>query len=82
MWRTAEAMHRAGRAGYVGETEPVVCACFGVGIDVVRKAIACGAATTVAEIGETLRAGTNCGSCLPELKRIIVHERITRPHPG
>ena len=26
-----------------------------------------------------LRAGTNCGSCLPELKRIIVDERIAHP---
>jgi NAD(P)H-nitrite reductase large subunit len=23
-----------------------------------------------------LRAGTICGSCLPELKRMLVHERI------
>jgi assimilatory nitrate reductase catalytic subunit len=22
-------------------------------------------------IGEALRAGTNCGSCLPELKRLV-----------
>jgi assimilatory nitrate reductase catalytic subunit len=65
-------------SGFVGETEPVICACFGVGIDAVRKAIAGGAAKTVAEIGETLRAGTNCGSCLPELKRMIVYERITQ----
>jgi bacterioferritin-associated ferredoxin len=26
-----------------------------------------------------LRAGTNCGSCLPELKRIIVDERNAHP---
>jgi NAD(P)H-nitrite reductase large subunit len=25
----------------------------------------------VEEIGKALRAGTNCGSCLPELKRIV-----------
>ena len=62
----------------IGETEPVICACFGVGIDAVRKAVAGGAATTVADIGATLRAGTNCGSCLPELKRIIVHARVAR----
>jgi NAD(P)H-nitrite reductase large subunit len=33
---------------------------------------------TVTEIGEALRAGTNCGSCLPELKRMIVNERFTQ----
>jgi assimilatory nitrate reductase catalytic subunit len=64
----------------IGETETVICACFSVGVDTVRKAVACGAARTVADIGRTLRAGTNCGSCLPELKRIIVHERVT--HSG
>jgi assimilatory nitrate reductase catalytic subunit len=63
---------------YIGETEPVVCACFQVGLDAVRKAVG-GGATCVADIGRTLRAGTNCGSCLPELKRIIVDERIAHP---
>jgi assimilatory nitrate reductase catalytic subunit len=63
----------------VGVTEPVICACFGVGVDTVRKAVAGGTARTVADIGRTTRAGTNCGSCLPELKRMIVHERVTHP---
>ena len=30
-----------------------------------------GRLTTVAEIGAALRAGTNCGSCIPELKAIL-----------
>ena len=55
------------------ETGPVICACFGVGLNVIRDAIASNRATNVEAIGEALRAGTNCGSCLPELKR-IVHE--------
>jgi assimilatory nitrate reductase catalytic subunit len=58
---------------------PIVCACFSVGLATIRDAIQSGAATNVEGIGEALRAGTNCGSCLPELKRIIVHERITHP---
>jgi assimilatory nitrate reductase catalytic subunit len=61
---------------YMGE--PVVCACFQVGLDAVRRAVS-GGASSVGEIGRTLRAGTNCGSCLPELKRIIVDERIAHP---
>ncbi len=64
---------------YMGETGPVVCACFQVGLDAVREAVNSGGATSVADIGRTLRAGTNCGSCLPELKRIIVDERIAHP---
>jgi len=50
---------------------PIVCACFSVGLATIRAAIEAGAATNVEGIGEALRAGTNCGSCLPELKRIV-----------
>jgi assimilatory nitrate reductase catalytic subunit len=57
----------------LAETGPVICACFGVGLTAIREAIASKAATNVDAIGKALRAGTNCGSCLPELKR-IVHE--------
>ena len=56
-------------------TEPVVCACFGVGEDCIRRAVATGEAGNVTEIGLATRAGTNCGSCLPELKQIVVQER-------
>jgi assimilatory nitrate reductase catalytic subunit len=59
----------------MAEVEPVICACFQIGTHAVREAIASGAVKTVAEIGRTLRAGTNCGSCLPELKSIIARER-------
>jgi assimilatory nitrate reductase catalytic subunit len=50
---------------------PIVCACFGVGLATIRAAIQSGAATSVETIGQALRAGTNCGSCLPELKRLV-----------
>jgi len=59
----------------LAETGPVICACFGVGLSVIREAIAAKTATNVEAIGKALRAGTNCGSCLPELKR-IVHEHV------
>jgi assimilatory nitrate reductase catalytic subunit len=49
---------------------PIVCACFGVGGEKIESAIRDGCRTT-SEIGEALRAGTNCGSCLPEIKRMI-----------
>jgi assimilatory nitrate reductase catalytic subunit len=49
---------------------PIVCACFGVGRSTICGAIAAGA-NTAAEIGAKLNAGTNCGSCIPELKRLI-----------
>jgi assimilatory nitrate reductase catalytic subunit len=49
---------------------PIVCACFGVGRTTICDAIGAGARTS-AEIGLKLKAGTNCGSCIPELKRLI-----------
>jgi assimilatory nitrate reductase catalytic subunit len=64
----------SGRAASgLADTGPTICACFGVGLATIRDAIASKAATDVQTIGKALRAGTNCGSCLPELKR-IVHE--------
>jgi assimilatory nitrate reductase catalytic subunit len=54
---------------------PIVCACFSVGLSVIRDAIKSGTATSVEGIGAALRAGTNCGSCLPELKRIVADAR-------
>ncbi len=53
-------------------TGPIVCACFGVGRNTICDAIASGA-RTAAELGTKLKAGTNCGSCIPELKRLIAH---------
>ena len=49
----------------------VICACFGVGINTIKQAIIDNKLTTTEEIGELLKAGTNCGSCVPELKKII-----------
>jgi assimilatory nitrate reductase catalytic subunit len=48
---------------------PTVCACFGVGLNAIRAAFA-GGAISPEDIGAQLRAGTNCGSCLPEIRRI------------
>ena len=55
----------------MAETGPIVCACFGVGLEAIRRAITQGTAVNVAEIGRALRAGTNCGSCIPELQEIV-----------
>jgi assimilatory nitrate reductase catalytic subunit len=60
------------------DSGPLVCTCFGVGLNAIREAIATRAAANVEEIGRALKAGTNCGSCLPELKR-IVSDRVTAP---
>jgi assimilatory nitrate reductase catalytic subunit len=60
----------------VADTGPMICACFGVGLVAIKDAIETGKASDVEEIGALLRAGTNCGSCKPELKRIVRDARV------
>ena len=62
----------------VANDGPVVCACFGVGRNAICGAIAEGS-RTAAEIGAKLKAGTNCGSCIPELKRLIAQMDVAQP---
>ncbi len=64
----------------VEDAGPVVCACFGVGLHTIEGVIRSEGITTVEAIGERLKAGTNCGSCLPELARILAAS-ATGPGP-
>ncbi len=50
---------------------PIVCSCHGVGRNTICAAIKRDGLTTVREIGAKLKAGTNCGSCIPELKALL-----------
>ena len=52
-----------------------ICACFGVSCAAVEMAIADGASNLDA-IGAVTRAGTNCGSCRPEIRALV---RAARP---
>jgi assimilatory nitrate reductase catalytic subunit len=49
----------------------IVCACFLVGEAAICSAIRARKLSTLAEVGAALRAGTNCGSCVPELKKLL-----------
>ncbi len=61
----------AGRAGGdVPDKGAIVCSCFDVGANQIRQA-ACAGAWSVDQIGASLNAGTNCGSCRSEIGRII-----------
>jgi len=57
---------RARRRGW-----QVVCACFNVGVRTIVEAIGERGLTTVEAIGAALQAGTNCGSCVPELRSLL-----------
>jgi assimilatory nitrate reductase catalytic subunit len=52
-----------------------VCACFGVGLNTIVNAIESQQLTSVEQIGMALKAGTNCGSCQPELRQILLHKQ-------
>lgn len=62
----------AGRPGQ-GQRDSgrMICACFGVGINTLTATIREQRLTTPQAIGAALNAGTNCGSCIPELQRLI-----------
>jgi assimilatory nitrate reductase catalytic subunit len=49
----------------------IVCSCFSVGRNTLCDAIRQKHLTTPEQIGEHLQAGTNCGSCVPELRDLI-----------
>lgn len=49
----------------------IICSCFSVGRNILVDAIQNQNLTDVDAIGIALRAGTNCGSCVPELKKLI-----------
>lgn len=52
-----------------------VCTCFGVGRNTIVDAIRRQGLKTPQEVGATLQAGTNCGSCLPEIQSLLDSER-------
>lgn len=50
---------------------PVLCACFSVGVNTILTAIETEGLMSVEAIGAALGAGTNCGSCRPELADLL-----------
>ena len=61
-------------------TGKIICSCFSVGekqiVDAVRQGC-----HSVQQLGATLKCGTNCGSCLPELKKLAA-DQIATLTPG
>jgi assimilatory nitrate reductase catalytic subunit len=61
----------AGRPPATGSsTGRQICACFGVHQGAIEEAARAGA-DSVEAIGKTLKAGTNCGSCRPEIRKLL-----------
>lgn len=65
----------AGRSGGQMDPGPTVCSCHQVGEYVIRQAIRADGVQSVAGLGKRLKCGTQCGSCIPDLQRILASER-------
>jgi assimilatory nitrate reductase catalytic subunit len=56
----------------------IVCTCFNVGAKTIRSAINTHHLRNVQDVTQCLKAGGNCGSCLPEIKTILQAETGTQ----
>ena len=66
-----------GRPTQGGSHGRTLCSCFGVGEVAIRRAIAEGCDSPAA-LGAVLKCGTNCGSCIPELKQLLSSLRVAQ----
>lgn len=57
-------------AGEVEDVGNIICSCYQVGENTINKAIKSGCHSAEA-LGEKLKCGTNCGSCIPELNALV-----------
>ena len=67
--------------GAAADRGPLVCACLKVGARTIETAIAEGASTPDL-VGKATGAGTNCGSCRPEIARMIKTLSATSKEPA
>jgi assimilatory nitrate reductase catalytic subunit len=76
--------HLAGRSDSGGvDRGAILCSCFEIGDRQIVDAVLNRGCMTVEAVGKALGAGTNCGSCRPEIGRIIGrHTRGPQPVDG
>jgi assimilatory nitrate reductase catalytic subunit len=63
------------------EKGAIVCSCYSVGANEINTVIRSGLCGSVAAVGETLRAGTNCGSCRAEIGGML-HAHLADARPS
>ncbi|MGT2494689.1 (2Fe-2S)-binding protein [Cupriavidus basilensis] len=77
-WKTPIASAAAGPAdGKGADAGLTVCSCLGVGRNTICPT-RCASTTwkTPAEVTACVKAGGNCGSCVPELKKLLAEIRV------
>jgi assimilatory nitrate reductase catalytic subunit len=60
------------------DSGPTVCSCFGVGRNTICQAIRERDLQSTTAITAAVKAGGNCGSCVPELKQLLAETRATQ----
>ncbi|WP_407495642.1 molybdopterin-dependent oxidoreductase [Pseudooceanicola sp. MF1-13] len=50
---------------------PILCSCFSIGVNTILQAVETQSLMSVEAVGEALGAGTNCGSCRPEIAELL-----------
>jgi assimilatory nitrate reductase catalytic subunit len=58
-------------AGTAVDGGRIICACFSVGEKTILNSIRAQGLDNVEAVGVALKAGTNCGSCVPEIRRLL-----------
>jgi assimilatory nitrate reductase catalytic subunit len=67
----------AGNEGNGGADEgAIICSCYQIGENAIKDAIVAGC-HSAQSLGEKLKCGTNCGSCIPELNALIQQVEIS-----
>jgi assimilatory nitrate reductase catalytic subunit len=55
---------------------PTVCSCFGVGRNTICAAIRERGLKDAASVTACVKAGGNCGSCVPEIRRLVAEAMV------
>ncbi|GLK72411.1 nitrate reductase [Ancylobacter dichloromethanicus] len=66
----------SGRADNAAAGGVIVCACHSVAQPQIEALMESHPGLTVAGLGTRLKAGTNCGSCIPELRRLLAGQPV------
>jgi len=67
--------------GKTADTGATVCSCFGVGCNTITDTIRRHGLKSVGEVTACLKAGGNCGSCVPEIKKLLTQALAQQPQP-
>lgn len=62
--------------GTAAEAGRIVCACFSVGEKTILKRMQAQGLDSAEAVGLALKAGTNCGSCVPEIRRLVARNKL------